>query len=121
MHKILISIKPEYVKLIMSGDKLYEYRKRLPKDIQIAVIYATAPTKKVVGEIQIKDVLSMTPKDLWDQTSIQSGLTPEKFFKYFDGVSIAYALSIKKVIEFENPIDLSALGLSRPPQSWQYI
>ena len=46
MHKILISIKPEYVKRILSGEKMYEYRKRVPADVKTVVIYATAPVKK---------------------------------------------------------------------------
>ena len=52
MRKILISIKPKYVQDILLGKKLYEYRKRLPSDVDAAIIYATAPVKKIVGEIK---------------------------------------------------------------------
>ena len=121
MSKILISIKPEYVKLILSGEKQYEYRKRIPTNVETAVIYATAPVKKIVGEIQIDEVLSIPPKDLWKKTHIHSGLTNEKFFQYFNRMSIAHALSIKEVIIYEHPMELSALNIKRAPQSWQYL
>lgn len=121
MRKILISIKPKYVKLILSGEKQYEYRKRIPTNVKIAVIYATTPVKKIVGEILIDEVLSMSPIDLWEKTYIHSGLTSENFFQYFDSMSIAHALSIKEVIIYEYPMELSALNIKRAPQSWQYI
>lgn len=121
MSKILISIKPEYVKLILSGEKQYEYRKRVPTNVETAVIYATAPVKKIVGEIQIGEVLSNPPIDLWEKTYIHSGLTREKFFLYFDRIPIAHALFIKEVIIYEHPMELSALNIKRAPQSWQYI
>ena len=121
MHKILISIKPEYVKRILSGEKMYEYRKRVPADVKTVVIYATAPVKKIVGEFSVDNVLSMAPEELWNKTHLQSGITQEKFFRYFHGVSIAHALSIKEVIEYESPFDLNEVKIKRAPQSWQYI
>ena len=121
MHKILISIKPEYVKRIFSGEKMYEYRKRVPADVKTVVIYATAPVKKIVGEFSVDNVLSMAPEELWNKTYLQSGITQEKFFRYFHDVSIAHALSIKEVIEYESPFDLSEVKIKRAPQSWQYI
>lgn len=121
MHKILISIKPEYAKRILSGEKMYEYRKRVPADVKTVVIYATAPVKKIVGEFSVDNVLSMAPEELWNRTHLQSGITQEKFFRYFHGVSIAHALSIKEVIEYESPFDLSEVKIKRAPQSWQYI
>ncbi|MDE5767136.1 MAG: ASCH domain-containing protein [Malacoplasma sp.] len=54
MKKILISIKPEYVKNILKGIKKYEYRTKLPKEkISKIIIYCTSPIKKVVAEVDI--------------------------------------------------------------------
>lgn len=121
MRKILISIKPKYVRLILSGEKLYEYRKRIPMEVETVVIYATAPVKQIVGEFKVDYVLSMTPKELWDKTHAHSGLTKDKFFKYFDVESIAHALSIKDVVVYEAPLNLSDINVKRAPQSWQYL
>lgn len=121
MRKILISIKPEYVKMIFSGRKTYEYRRRVPSDVEIAVIYATAPIKKIVGEFWVQDILSMPPRVLWNKTHLCSGLIREKFFQYFEGVSVAYAFSIEKVVKYECPYDLDVMNVKRAPQSWQYL
>jgi predicted transcriptional regulator len=42
--KALLSIKPEFVDKIISGEKKYEYRKRIFKQkIEAVVIYCTMP------------------------------------------------------------------------------
>ena len=42
--KVLLSIKPEFVEAIFSGEKLYEYRKAIfKKNVTTVVIYATKP------------------------------------------------------------------------------
>ena len=52
MSKILMSIKREYVKKILSGEKCYEYRKTLPKkDLRpvvprLSITFASLPLKR---------------------------------------------------------------------------
>lgn len=58
METILLDIKPEYVERIFNGEKLYEYRKRLSqKDINKIIVYATHPTMKVIGEVEVINVI----------------------------------------------------------------
>jgi len=53
--KILISINPEYVEKILSGEKKYEFRKINPKrKIDALVIYQTYPLMRVVAEAEVK-------------------------------------------------------------------
>ena len=68
--KVLLSIKPEFVERIFDGSKKYEYRKMLFKrnDINVVVIYASAPVKRVVGEFRIKDIFSESVDVLWERT-----------------------------------------------------
>ena len=56
--KILLSINPEYVKKIFSGDKEYEYRRNIfkNKEVQSIIIYCTYPIKKIVGEFFIEKI-----------------------------------------------------------------
>ena len=62
-NKILISINPKFVKSIINGSKKYEYRKVISKrDIYSIIIYETAPTKRVVAEVEITKVLTCSPK-----------------------------------------------------------
>ena len=49
--KALLSIKPEYVEKIISGEKEYEYRKRIFKQkIKSVIIYCTMPVGEIIGE-----------------------------------------------------------------------
>lgn len=46
MCKILLSIKPEYVEKIIKGEKLFEFRRTVPKrKVDVVVIYSTFPEK----------------------------------------------------------------------------
>jgi predicted transcriptional regulator len=59
---ILISIRPEYVREIFEGRKLYEYRKRLPRrKVDKIIVYSTAPEMRVVGEVNVVDSVYDTP------------------------------------------------------------
>lgn len=121
MRNVLISIKPEFVKLIFSGEKLFEYRKRVPSKVDIALVYVTAPIKRIVGEFKITKILSMSPEQLWQETYLQSGLSHEQFLTYFGNSSVAYALAIDNANLYDSPIELSDINIKRAPQSWQYL
>lgn len=42
--RVLLSIKPEFVKKIISGEKKYEFRRKIFKrDVKIVIIYASYP------------------------------------------------------------------------------
>ena len=46
--KIIVSINPEYVEKILSGEKKFEYRTRAAKQqVDTLIIYATKPMMKV--------------------------------------------------------------------------
>ena len=79
-NKILLSIKPEYVKSITNGTKKYEYRKICAKkDVHSIIIYATTPIKRVVAEVEITDVLICPPSELWKKTN-KSIWSNKRFF-----------------------------------------
>jgi len=122
--KILLSIKPKYAEKILAGDKLFEYRKIIPKTkkIKTVVIYATKPIGKIVGEFTIDQILSDTPDKLWICTSTYAGLSQATFDNYFKDQKKAFAIKIKSVKRYPNPLDLETLlGKKRPPQSFYYL
>lgn len=123
--KVLLSIKPKYVKEIFEGNKKYEYRKRIYKNesIDTIVVYSSSPTKKIVGEIKIKDILVDSPLKIWESTKKHSGIDKSDYFKYFAGKSQAYALVIDDTILYNKPLDLLEYDskLKYPPQSFIYI
>lgn len=121
-QKIVISINPEYVKKIISGEKKYEYRTKAAKhEIDKIIIYETTPVKKIVAEAEILEVLKMSPRDLWEKTKKESGITKKFFVNYFKGREVACAYKLGKITVYENPLELSELGIKTAPQSFIYI
>ena len=121
MKKILIAIKPQYAEKIFSGEKHYEYRRNLPKEVSVAIVYETAPVKKIVGEFSVNNILVDTIDGLWNLTKDYSGLTEEDYKNYFHGKAFAKALSIDKVFKYSCMYDLIDFGVRCAPQSWQYL
>ncbi|HDX6289855.1 TPA: ASCH domain-containing protein [Campylobacter fetus subsp. venerealis] len=124
MSKIILSIRPEYTKRILDGDKKYEYRRVLAKkDVKTILIYCTHPLMKVVGEVEVEGVISTSPCDMWNRTRDKAGISDKDFFKYFDGVKNANAYILGKVKQYKKPKQLVSIGIkiAPPPQSFQYI
>ena len=119
---IILSIHPNHIEKILSGEKRYEYRKRIPQDINYIIVYATAPTKKIVAIIEVDMVMQDTPQKIWDVTQNESGVSHEFFMNYFNEVSIAYAIKIRKIYKLPIPIDITVIdGVKSAPQAYQYV
>jgi predicted transcriptional regulator len=121
---VLLSIKPEFVERIFSGEKKFEYRKAIFKrnDIKKIVIYSTMPEGKIVGEFSIEQIHNNSPDLIWKQTEKSSGIQKSFFDSYFIGRQKAYAIEIANVIKYDTPIKLSQLAKKvRAPQSFSYL
>ncbi|MDG6880971.1 50S ribosomal protein L22/uncharacterised domain fusion protein [Phocoenobacter uteri] len=122
--KVLLSIKPEFVEKIISGEKKFEFRKSLPKreGINSVVVYATMPVGKVVGEFRIKQTLSLEPESLWDKTKELSGISKCFFDQYFSNKVLAHAFEIDFFEPYLEPKHISeVLKSGVAPQSYCYI
>ena len=121
--KILLSIKPKYAEKILSGDKKYEFRRIIFKsrDVNKVIIYASSPVKKIVGEFDIEEILSLDIDLLWQETMSSSGISREFFDSYFNGKDFGHAIKVKNAKRFSKPLDLAAYNIERPPQSFAYI
>ena len=122
MSKILMSIKPEYVDRIFSGEKKYEYRKRLCKEkIDKIIVYSSSPVKQVVGELKIKNVLYDKKDNIWDKTCMYSGIDRNKYDKYYENCDYAVAYEIEKAVLYDEQKDLKDYHIKTAPQSYIYI
>lgn len=123
MCKILMSINPIYADKILSGTKKYEYRKvKAKKDkVNKIVIYATYPIMKVVGEVEVKDILEETPEKLWNVTKEYSGVTKQFYDNYFNKSSKAIAYKLGKIEKYNEPKKLEDVGVKCVPQSFLYL
>ena len=122
MSKILMSIKPEYVDKIFSGEKKYEYRKRMCKEkIDTIIVYSSHPIQKVVGELKIKQVLYDKKSIIWDKTNRYGGIAKTKYDKYYENCDYAVAYEIEKAILYDKQKDLKDFNVRTAPQSYVYI
>lgn len=122
--KILLSIKPEFVKEIFEGNKKFEYRKSMFKreGINQVIVYSTMPVGRIIGEFSIEKILKLCPEQLWKVTSEYSGISKCFFDEYFNARKIAYAYQIKNPILYDDPIDPDSFSKKFfAPQSFKYI
>jgi type I restriction enzyme S subunit len=121
---ILLSIKPQYVKSIIDGEKRYEFRKTIFKNREInrIFIYSSSPVKKIVGTFEIGGILEDHPANLWDNVKEYAGISNREYFSYFAGKSRAFAIEIQNLQEFNGPINpYETMPGFVPPQSYCYM
>ena len=122
--RVLLSIKPEFVDKILSGEKLFEFRKNLfkNKNVDTVVIYSTMPIGKVVGEFTILSIIQDKPENIWRKTKKFSGISKHLFDKYYSERDKAIAIEIGGIRQYNPPLTLQDLGKNIvPPQSYRYL
>lgn len=122
--RVLMSIKPKYVKSILDGTKKFEFRKKIFKrtDIDEIIIYSSSPEKKIVGSFEIDKVLEDSPEELWAYCTYDAGISKENFFKYFKGKDRGFAIQIKNLNILPKKLDpYETIPDFHPPQSFYYI
>ena len=117
-----MSINPQHVEDIVSGNKKYEYRKQLCKRVpDRIIIYSTYPIMKIIGEVEVLGILHDTPSTIWKKTSMFSGIDKKFFDLYYSGRKLAVAYKLGKVKVYNKPKELADFGCSYAPQSYVYI
>jgi Uncharacterized conserved protein len=119
----LISIKPEYMEKILQGDKIYEFRRRPPRNLPLYVFfYETSPVQCIVGMAEIEQVIEKEIDELWDNCRYGGGIDEDIFRAYFDGLKKGSALVINNFVELQEPIDPKTVFVEfNPPQSFCYL
>jgi predicted transcriptional regulator len=122
--KVLLSIKPEFAYKIFDGSKKFEFRKAIFKDksVKKVVVYASSPMQKVIGEFEIEQILFSDTENLWQDTQEFSGISKDYFDDYFIDKKMGYAIQIKSITKYSNPLCLkNDLQIKTPPQSFMYL
>ncbi|MGF1612294.1 MAG: ASCH domain-containing protein [Kiloniellales bacterium] len=123
----MISIRPQFVEAILSGDKTVELRRRAfnlhPGDR--LWIYTTFPKAAVQASAIIEDVLVAEPMILWEKVESSCRLTKSEFDSYFVGAVSACAIRFRDVFQVAPEISLNALRQEacgfHPPQNLMWI
>ncbi len=118
-----MSVKPKYVSKIISGEKKFEFRKKIfKKKIEKVYIYSSSPQKQIVGYFEIKHIIKDCPNKLWEMTKGKAGISKEDFDDYYKDRDCGYAIEIKKfqeLTEYLSPYDY--YSNFKAPQSFSYF
>lgn len=128
--RILLSIHNRHAMAILRGEKLFEFRRVLPKrEPRWVSLYATSPVSMIVGEFEVARLLDGWPlEELWAETEPHAGITRAEFDKYFAReVGKYFAREVGSAIEvfepkrFRRAIDPREADPDfHPPQSFCY-
>jgi predicted transcriptional regulator len=114
-----------YAMPLLSGTKTTEVRRKFPEvSGSLALIYASAPIKAVIGHVTIASVSHMSESDLWETRAHRMGLTQTALGDYLHGADGAYALDLEQPHFWTDPVPLATLRAvfrAHPPQSYRYL
>jgi predicted transcriptional regulator len=122
----ILSVKPKYAAAILDRTKTIELRTRrvaLPVGTPLA-IYATSPTRAVVGTARIARVMWCSTDAAWDAAGCSLALTRGEFDEYTAGREIVSLLFLEGAASVATPIRLAHLRSAAafyPPQSYRYV
>jgi predicted transcriptional regulator len=121
---VLLSIKPKYADLILTGSKRVELRRSWPSnDIGVMVLYSSSPVQRLVGIAYIERVEETDPNGLWELAEkFGGGVSREELDDYFAGKKTAFGIMIKDFKIATVPLSPKELFSNfTPPQSFQYL
>jgi predicted transcriptional regulator len=121
---VLLSVKPRFSEQIESGLKRVEFRRSWATEpVGLLVIYASAPTQRIVALVDVEGVEHASPSTLWKRCSSRgTGLARAELLAYLDGKDKGYGVLLGQVTKPGKPIEPGAVIKDfRPPQSYRYL
>lgn len=126
MINILISVRRPFSGKILSGEKTWELRKnkpRIPREEHVTLwTYESGKDGEwaIIGKCRMVSYVPMRhmpfrvgPDDFIEDFCV----TGEHLRAYLP----CYAWGVQDPVRLANAVPLSAIGMTRPPQSWQYL
>lgn len=124
-NKLLLSMQPSHAMNIMRGTKTVELRRRFStKWIGHKInVYASAPTRSLVGEANIDRIVTGTPEQIWQQFEQRLGCSRSQFDAYACGTETLYAIELKNIRPYRSELPLRQIAHLinedlHPPQSY---
>lgn len=120
---ILLSLRPEYARLIYQGTKRAELRRRRPaRSLGLVFVYETAPVSRVTGWFRVSEIETAPRSRLWKVYRDQLAISRADFERYLGGCSRPTVMTVSTRRCFRRGLPLRAFtGGSRPPQSFCYL
>lgn len=122
---IVISIKPEFTSLILSGKKTIEMRSKIGKKFTTdanLIIYSSTPNKAIVAVAKIKGIQHVMKNDITPSHLEKVCISTHFFEDYMSSRHSCYLIELKNVQSLKTPIPLSELKVINftAPQSFCY-
>lgn len=121
----IISIKPYWANLIITGHKTVELRRFFPSYFHGNLfIYSSSPTKAVIAVAQVDKVLRLPIEDIWFNFQIEAQISRRFLYDYFVFKTHGYVLQIENIRSYKIPIPLAELNFEHSftaPQNFQYV
>jgi predicted transcriptional regulator len=124
---LLVSVKPIYAELLLSGNKTVELRRVRPNvgpGCEV-LLYASSPTMEMVGTARVKAIDVDDADAIWRRHGPATGVDRETFDAYFEGAEIAVAITLSETRRLRRGVPLAELRRRisgfRPPQSFRYL
>ena len=112
MFKMILSISPEDIELIIKGKKKYDFRKFYCKAlIKTILLYVKHPVKAIVGEAEILNIIKNTPENVWKITKKFAGMSKEDFDVYYCDKNVAIAYELGNIKIYKTPKCLKDFNL----------
>lgn len=125
MINILLSVRRPFSGKILSGEKPWELRKNAPRlkkgDSVTLWLYESGKDgeRAIIGKCRLVVTAALRPyppKGILELAIENACVTEEHLRNYLP----CYVWSVQDPVRIST-VPLSAIGLTRPPQSWQYI
>ena len=126
MINILLSVRRPFSGKILSGEKTWELRKnapRIPRGEHVTLwLYESGKdgAQAIIGKCKMVSYVHMRHMPFGDALDLlirEACVTEEHIRAYLP----CYAWGIQDPVRLPAPVPLSTIGLTRPPQSWQYL
>jgi len=109
---IILSIKPKFTDLILSGQKTIEMRTKIGKKFtndENVVIYSSSPKKAIVAIAKIKKIENLDKYEVEDYHLNKVCISRDFFNEYMKNRSTCYLIELKDLKKLKNPLMLNDL------------
>ena len=127
MNQAIISIKPRYVDLVLSGEKSVELRNRVVRmnSGTRIWIYATRPVSGIVALAEVASVVHGAPVDIWNRFEREMCIDQICFESYTRNRGCVSALMLTSIRRMKPSVTLDrirrSVGDFQPPQFYAHL
>ncbi len=120
MATYVMSIKKEYGMNLLEHKAFWEYRRRKSRiDIGDRIIlYATAPSRELIGEFIVEEITTGNPSEVWEKTKEDVCYKKNEVMSYLESGNFPIAFKVANPKKYKQAIPSYNIPFFRPPMSY---